>query len=131
MPSLQIPTHSEDNIPQIHFDQLTTIARHHHAARNNLPAVDATTREDNEITHSMILQGIAQGQINPKLTRKLVMQQDDWLEWQSSEFKQLDSYDSLNMFGAPCKPPRDSNILPLIWTYLKKSMWNQKFKMRL
>ena len=125
-PSLRIPTNRGTNTPQIHFDQMAVIARHHHAVRYDLPPLDPKKEEDDEITHSMIMQGIAQGQINPRLTRKFLQSQDDWIDWQMSEFKQLDSYDSLKMFGEPCRPPRECNILPLIWTYLRKLCGTKK-----
>ena len=36
-----------------------------------------------------------------KLTRRILQQQDDWSDWQKSEFKQLDAYEAQNMFGEP------------------------------
>ena len=125
-PSLRIPTNSGTNTPQINFDQMAVIARHHHSVRYDLPPLDPTKTEDNEITHSMIMQGIGQGQINPRLTRRFLQAQDDWSDWEKSEYKQLDSYESLQMFGEPCRPPRECNILPLIWTYLRKLCGTKK-----
>ena len=78
-PSLRIPTHSNTNTPQIHFDQLAVIARHHHTVKKDLPPIDPTKLKDNDITYIMILQGIAHKKINPKLTRKLLQAQDDWI----------------------------------------------------
>jgi hypothetical protein len=36
-----------------------------------------------------------------KLTRGKLLCQDDWSKWQTSEFLQLDQYDSQDMFGSP------------------------------
>ena len=68
----------------------------------------------------MISQAIANGQLNPRLIRKFLQSQGDWEEWKNSEHKQLDSYEKCEMFGQPCQRPPNSNVLPLIWTYLNK-----------
>ncbi len=36
-----------------------------------------------------------------KLTRGKLLRQDNWSDWQTSEFLQLDQYDAQNMFGSP------------------------------
>lgn len=68
-PSLRISTNSDSTTPQINFDQIAIIARHHHAVHHYLQPVDISKREDNESIQNMILQSIVQGQINHKLTR--------------------------------------------------------------
>ena len=55
-----------------------------------------------------------------KLTRKYLKQQDDWDDWNKSEFKQLDQYHAQNTLGLPTKLPKGANLLPLLWTYLIK-----------
>lgn len=60
-----------------------------------------------------MIQGIAHGQISPKLTCKFLQQQVNWIDRKSPEINQLDSYNSLNMFGVPYKPPQNCNILAL------------------
>ena len=55
-----------------------------------------------------------------RLNRKMLLQQDDWPDWKASENKQLDAYATQDMFGEPCELPPDSNVLPLLWTYLVK-----------
>ena len=36
-----------------------------------------------------------------QLTQGKLLQQDDWIEWQNSEYLQLDQYDAQGMFGDP------------------------------
>ena len=55
-----------------------------------------------------------------KLTRKILKQADDWIEWEKAEHKQLDQYKQQNTFGPPCKLPPGANVLNLIWTYIYK-----------
>ena len=112
----QIPIHSGDMVPQLHFDKLAIISKHHHCARNNRPPISRDELDTNTINYSMIWQGITHGQLNQKLTRKFLQQQDEWKDWSKSEYEELDSYESLDMFGAPCQRPHKSNVLPLIWT---------------
>ena len=61
-----------------------------------------------------------------KLTRKKLQQQDDWDEWNKSEFMQWDQYAAQNMFSEPMPLPPGANCLPLIWTYLKKDDGRKK-----
>jgi hypothetical protein len=55
-----------------------------------------------------------------KLTRRILLKQDDWDEWRESEFKQLDQYATQNMFGKPCHVTKQSAVFNLIWTYVIK-----------
>jgi len=41
-----------------------------------------------------------------KLTRGKLLQQDDWTNWQASEYLQLDQYNAQGMFGTPCSAQR-------------------------
>ena len=61
-----------------------------------------------------------------KLTRHFLQQQDDWTDWQQSEFKQLNQYESQKTFGLPCNLPKDANLLPLLWTYMIKDCGTKK-----
>ena len=57
------------------------------------------------------------------------MKQDDWGEWESSKFLQLDQYKTQNMFGIPGPIPQDItdySVLPMIWVYLIKSDGRKK-----
>ena len=48
------------------------------------------------------------------------------MDWQLSEYKQLNQYHAQGMFGAPMQRPPRSNVLPLIWTYLIKTDGTKK-----
>jgi hypothetical protein len=56
-----------------------------------------------------------------KLTRRLLLQQDDWHEWEQSEWKQLDAYEKQFMFGTPIQRRKDFAVFNLIWTYMIKA----------
>jgi hypothetical protein len=60
------------------------------------------------------------------LTHGKLLQQDDWLEWQYSEYLQLDQYNSQGMFGTPIPMSKDDAIFHLVWTYAIKALNNQK-----
>ena len=77
-PSLKIPTHSDLNLPKIYVDQLAHIAWYHEIIRRDLPPLDTNNNINGEITHTMIVQGITQGQFNPKLTRNFLLHKDGW-----------------------------------------------------
>ena len=38
-----------------------------------------------------------------KLTQRILLQQDDWDDWEKSEWKQLDAYEEQFMFGTPVR----------------------------
>ena len=61
-----------------------------------------------------------------KLTRRILLQQDDWAEWNESEFVQLDQYAKQHMFGEPCKVTKTSAVFNLIWTYVIKELDGRK-----
>ena len=61
-----------------------------------------------------------------KLTRKYLLQQDDWDDWRESEHKQLDQYHNQGTLGKPTKLPKGANLLPLLWTYLIKDDGTKK-----
>ena len=61
-----------------------------------------------------------------KLTRGKLLQQDDWTDWQTSEFLQLDQYDTQGMFGTPVAANKDDAIFHLVWTYAIKAVNGRK-----
>ena len=61
-----------------------------------------------------------------KLTRRLLLNQDDWEDWHKSEFKQLDQYHEQGTFGPPTQLPIGANVLDLLWTYLIKDYGTKK-----
>lgn len=61
-----------------------------------------------------------------KLTRRYLIQQDDWDNWRKSEHKQLDQYHNQGTLSKPTKLPKGANLLPLLWTYLVKDDGTKK-----
>jgi hypothetical protein len=57
-----------------------------------------------------------------KLTRGKLLRQDDWSEWQTSEFLQLDQYDSQDMFGSPEAVESNEAVFNLVWSYGIKAL---------
>jgi hypothetical protein len=56
-----------------------------------------------------------------KLTRgKLI--KDDWIDWQESEYLQLDQYDAQGMFGTLVSAKDDEAVFHLVWTYAVKAL---------
>jgi hypothetical protein len=56
-----------------------------------------------------------------KLTRRVLLQQDDWNDWFKSEHIQLDAYEKQFMFGKPVPATKKLAIFNLIWTYSIKT----------
>jgi hypothetical protein len=52
-----------------------------------------------------------------KLTRGKLLRQDDWSEWQTSEYLQLDQYDAQAMFGSPVAVESNEAVFNLVWSY--------------
>ncbi len=56
------------------------------------------------------------------ITQGKLLQQDNWPNWQASEFLQLDQYDAQGMFGNPVAVYADDAIFFLVWTYGVKAL---------
>jgi hypothetical protein len=61
-----------------------------------------------------------------KLTRGKLLQQDDWTDWQDSEFLQLNQYGAQGTFGTPVAPTNEDAIFHLVWTYAIKALDGRK-----
>ncbi len=58
-----------------------------------------------------------------RLTSGRLLKQDDWTEWQDSEYLQLDQYDKQTMFGEPVAVEnKDNAVFHLVWTYNIKAL---------
>ena len=55
-----------------------------------------------------------------KLQRRKLKLQDDWNGFCLSEWKQLNRYHDVGMFGDPVKRKFGMVILPWVWTYMYK-----------
>ena len=113
-----IPIHPDTGIPQLHFDQIGIIDRHMHTLRHNeYHVIDEAPPLDNGVQVNKTM--------GPPRTRRHLMKQPDWDDWFKSEHLQLDQYQTQNMFSEPTPLPTDMtdvNVLPMIWTYLTKTM---------
>ena len=61
-----------------------------------------------------------------RLMRGRLLKQDDWTDWQDSEYLQLDQYDSQGMFGDPVLVTPDDAVFHLVWTYNVKALDGHK-----
>jgi len=61
-----------------------------------------------------------------KLTRGKLLSQDNWTDWQDSEYLQLDQYDAQGMFGNPVLSQEGDAIFHLVWTYAIKVVDGRK-----
>ena len=61
-----------------------------------------------------------------RLTRGKLLQQDDWTDWQRSEYLQLDQYDEQGMFGTPVSMSNDDAVFHLVWTYAIQAVDGRK-----
>ena len=138
--------HPQYGIPQLHHDQMNIIGQHLWDIRQSNPqdgteiqAIPLATLKN--LTHNIKRTGKnrlwsmikhlpnwkkIKSLKNKKLTRRILKERDDWKDWNSSEFKQLDQYLTQNTFGKPVSLPKGANLLPLIWTYLIKDCGRKK-----
>jgi hypothetical protein len=61
-----------------------------------------------------------------RLTRGKLLQQDDWSDWQSSKYLQLDQYNAQGMFGTRIPTSQEDAVFHLVWTYAIKAVDNRK-----
>jgi hypothetical protein len=57
-----------------------------------------------------------------KLTCRKLLCQDNWSNWQNSEFLQLDQYHAQNMIGEPTPASDGDTIFYLVWMYTIKAV---------
>ncbi len=57
-----------------------------------------------------------------RLTRGRLLKQDDWLNWQQSEYLQLNQYADQHCFGEPTTVDQDDAVFYLVWTYNIKAL---------
>ena len=147
--------HPQYGIPQLYHDQLNIIGRHLWEIKND-PVWHTKVNEElvvfpTETAHIHALKSTNKKKLNMnkqwselhsmpnwyklntvqpnrrrKLTRRKLLLQDDWTDWQKSEQKQLDQYHSQGTFSEPCPYPKGENVLPLLWTYLIKDCGTKK-----
>lgn len=144
--------HPQYGIPQMYHDQLNVIGKHLWELKND-PSFNTNVDEE-AVCHAsptIIRQvnslskkkfgkhhlwhlvkklprwyKIAALKKRRNLTRRLLLQQSDWPDWQKSEWKQLNQYEAQKTFGEPCALPKGANLLPLLWTYIIKDCGTKK-----
>ena len=135
----KVATHSQKGVPQLYYDQLNVIATHHlelkEQAKVVLKQIETDTSDEHweaqvrKLSYEASQENIAvqkDAKIVEKLTRKILLQRDDWDDWRKSEAKQLEQYEQQGMFGEPEQRPVKANILYLLWTYLIKADGTKK-----
>jgi hypothetical protein len=76
-----------------------------------------------QVWDGKVLHYVTQAQ---RLTCGCLIKQDDWAEWNSSEFMQLDLYEAQGMFGSPQHITTEETIFNLVWTNDIKGVNNRK-----
>jgi hypothetical protein len=61
-----------------------------------------------------------------RLTRGCLTQQDNWTDWQHSEYFQLNQYFDQGCFSDPTAVDKDDAIFHLVWTYNIKALDRRK-----
>ena len=61
-----------------------------------------------------------------RLIRRKLLNQDDWSDWQGSEYPQLDQYNAQGMFGKPVAVTQEDAVFHLVWTYAVKAINGRK-----
>jgi deoxyuridine 5'-triphosphate nucleotidohydrolase len=146
--------HPQFGIPQLYHDQLNIIGEHLWEIKNN-PDWNKTIQEElvadiDESKAKRIYPNYNKKKIGinklygnmsilptwvkikaikkkKKLTRRILLKQEDWNDWKLSEHKQLNQYYDQGTFSPPMQRPKDKcNVLPLLWTYLIKDCGTKK-----
>eukprot|EP00956_Cyclotella_meneghiniana_P004202 scaffold5163_cov49-Cyclotella_meneghiniana.AAC.3 len=100
-------------IPQLHIDQMNP---------KYILNLDHIMKQD----ANKIADGGVWNWSFSKLTRGKLIRQNDWNEWQQSEWKQLDQYYEQGMFGKPTEVLDRSQVFHLVWTYNIKDVDKRK-----
>jgi hypothetical protein len=132
---------SERGIPQVNLDQMNP--RKSYLGPAVLPPIikQASPPPLYDPEGDVLIDGLPQ--VN-KLTRGKLMKEEDWVEWQKSEYQQLDQYDKQGMFGEVVKisevikqaekefGPRNGKlpigVFRLVWTYAVKLAGDVKMR---
>ena len=115
--------HTNDGVPLINSDQLNT--RHSLLHRADIPAgyTFNSFLNDPVVSHRVSWVAIdSGGSLNMitranRLTRGKLLKQDDWTDWENSEYLQLDQYKKQYMFGDPVSVSSNSSFFNIVWSY--------------
>jgi hypothetical protein len=132
-PEVKLGLH-ENGVPQCNLDMLNP--RQHLLGPAILPPIIKQATPPPLFDHlgEVFIDGLPSAH---KLTRGKLLKQDDWEEWEKSEFQQLDQYEAQGMFGdivkladvikqaelefgPSVKGTRPLGVFHLVWTYAEK-----------
>lgn len=130
--------HPHQGIPQLHFDQLNTIAKHLQSISTKY-AHDSTVRA---IQHpsaapshtpptgdpTPVMEHNTQEQPQ-SFTLSQLKKRPDWPEWKQAQYKMLNQYLAQGMFSDPQALPMNANALHMLWTYVLKICGTKKARM--
>jgi hypothetical protein len=117
---------AEDEVPSDVFaTHMADSRRHFQAPPSCNPAPTSAILEDGSnafrisaiSSDKMTADEIALG---PRLSRRSLKKISTWPKWQAAEFKQLDQFHALGMFGTPCRLPPGAMVMRMHWTYKRK-----------
>ena len=118
--------HPQHGIPQLYHDQMATIAHHIFDIQHQQPIhksikkfMSETQQDKIPYIHQHIINKLKK-KFNTFTLREL-KKRDDWDEWNTSIFKQLNQYHDQATFDEPQKLPKGANLLSLCWVYLIKT----------
>jgi hypothetical protein len=108
-------------IPQVSIDQLNPRMMFH-----GYTPLTPPLRNHNHIRQmwdSGVLHYITKAQ---HLTRGKLIKQNNWINWNGSEFIQLDQYKAQGMFGEPRVVTSEEAVFNLVWKYMIKDVNKRK-----
>jgi len=108
---------SGQGVPTLQTDQLNVIAHHIHTMTTQQDLWEDKTEWPVQLDSQESID--LQLKIS-KLTRRRLQGTDEWEQFHKSEWKQLNRYDKVEMFGTPIRYQEGMIALPWVWTYIFK-----------
>jgi hypothetical protein len=108
---------SSDGVPTLQSDQLNVIAHHLNGINNEEDIWVNKMEWPQQIDPAESIKEKVKINLMKRNKLKLTPEWDDFLK---SEWKQLDRYEKVGMFGDPVKANQWMTILPWVWSYVNK-----------
>jgi hypothetical protein len=120
------PDISHNGLPIISRNNFTQLT--HNQLNNRLDLLDAGPRFRRVRKYSIVESGDVRQYVTRvmKLTRGRLLKQDDWKDWQDSEYLQLNQYWDQGCLGLPTAIEHDDAVFHLVWTYHIKAVDGRK-----
>jgi hypothetical protein len=120
------PDISHNGLPIISHDAFSQLT--HDQLNNRLDLLDAGPRLRRLQKYSIVESGNVRQYVTRvmKLTHGRLFKQDDWKDWQDSEYLQLNQYWDQGCLGMPTAVEHDDAVFHLIWTYNIKAVDGRK-----